>query len=165
MPSVAWADGKFGTPSGKYEFKSDLCAKHGFNALPKYVEGRKPYDKLRLLTPHTKFGLHSQFVNLDWMEDFNRQPFVYINPQTARSRSILDGDMVTVTNKTGKVTLAAKLTDNVPVDAVLMYEAWFKNNDYNCQNLVDDTSADMGGYKAGAPGVAIHDQFADVSKA
>jgi anaerobic selenocysteine-containing dehydrogenase len=160
-----WSDGKFGTPSGKYEFKSDLCAEHGFNALPEYVEGRKPYDKLRLLTPHSKFGIHSQFVNLDWMEDFNPQPYVYINPETARSRNITDGDMVTVKNTTGEVTMAASLTDNVPADAVLMYEAWFKNNDFNCQNLVDDTSADMGGYKAGAPGVAIHDQFAEVAKA
>ncbi len=160
-----WSDGKFGTPSGKYEFKSDLCAGHGFNALPKYVKGRKPYDKLRLLTPHSKFGIHSQFVNLDWMEDFNPQPYVYLNPETARSRNITDGDRVTVKNKTGEVTLAASLTDNVPADAVLMYEAWFRNNDFNCQNLVDDTSADMGGYKAGAPGVAIHDQFAEVVKA
>ena len=162
---LPWADGKFATPSGKYEFKSDLCKKHGFNALPKYVEGRKAYDKLRLLTPHTKFGIHSQFVNLDWMEDLNPQPYVYMNPKTARERNIVEGDMVTVKNKIGQVTIAASLTDNVPVDAVLMYEAWFKNNNYNCQNLVDDTSADMGGYKAGAPGVAIHDQFADVVKA
>ncbi len=162
---AAWADGKFETPSGKYEFKSELCAKHGFYALPKYVPGRKPYDKLRLLTPHSVFGIHSQFVNLDWTEEFNRQPFVYLNPQTARARNISDGEMVTVTNKTGKVTVTAKLTDNVPVDTVLMYESWFKNNAYNVENLVDDTSADMGAYKAGAPGVAIHDQFADVTKA
>lgn len=162
---LAWADGKFGTPSGKYEFKSDLCAEHGFNALPKYVAGRKPYDKLRLLTPHTKFGLHSQFVNLDWMEEFNPKPFVYIHPDTARARNIADGDRVRVKNKTGEVIITASLTDNVPADAILMYEAWFKNNDYNCQSLVDDTSADMGGYKAGAPGVAIHDQFADLAKA
>ena len=162
---VPWSDGAFGTPSGKYEFKSDLCEAHGFNALPVYVESRKPYDKLRVLTPHTKFGIHSQFANLDWMADFNRQPLVYINPRTARSRNIADGDMVTVTNKTGQVTVTAKLTDNVPNDSILMYEAWLKDNAYNCQNLVDDTSADMGGYKAGAPGVAIHDQFADVARA
>ncbi len=162
---VAWADGKFGTPSGKYEFESSLCAKNGFKALPEYVKGREPHDKLRVLTPHTKFGLHSQFVNLDWMEDFNPEPFVYIHPRTARARNIADGDMVTVANKIGKVTLAARLTDNVPTDAILMYEAWFKGNAYNCQNLLDDTSADMGAYKAGAPGVATHDQFADVAKA
>lgn len=164
MP-VAWADGKFGTPSGKYEFESALCAKHGFKALPEYAEGREPYDTLRLLTPHTKFGLHSQFVNLDWMEDFNPQPFVYIHPRTARARDIADGDRVTVKNKTGQVTLTARLTGNVPSDAIVMYEAWFKGNPYNCQSLVDDTPADMGAFKAGAPGVAIHDQFADVAKA
>jgi hypothetical protein len=32
------------------------------------------------------------------------------------------------------------------------------------QNVVDDTSSDMGAYKTGQPGVAIHDQFADVAK-
>lgn len=162
---VPWADGKFGTPSKKYEFKSDLCAEHGFNALPKYVPGRKPYDKLRLLTPHTKFGIHSQFINIDWMEDFNDKPYVYIHPVTARSRNISDGDMVEVKNRIGKVRITASLTDNVPEDAIMMYEAWFNKNDYNCQNLVDDTSADMGAYKAGAPGVAIHDQFAEVVRA
>jgi anaerobic selenocysteine-containing dehydrogenase len=160
-----WADGKFGTPSGKYEFRSDLCAEHGFKALPEYVESRKPYDKLRVLTPHTKFGIHSQFINLDWMADLNPKPYVYLNPETARPRNIKDGDTVTVANKIGEVTLTAKITANVPADTILMYEAWFKNNDFNCQNLVDDASADMGAYKAGAPGVAIHDQFAEVVKA
>lgn len=45
-----------------------------------------------------------------------------------------------------------------------MYTAWFKNNSFNVQNVVDDTSSDMGAFKTGQPGVAIHDQFADVAK-
>lgn len=165
MPQAAWSDLKFATPSKKYEFKSELCQKNGFNALPVYVEGRKPYDKLRVLTPHSKFSLHSQFQNLDWMEDFNNEPVVYIHPGAAGSRSIRDGDMVRVFNKTGEVRLRARLTANVPADTLLLYEAWFKNQDFNCQALVDDTSSDMGKFKTGAPGVAIHDQFADVAKA
>jgi len=162
---AAWNDLAFKTPSGKYEFKSDLCAEHGHEALPKFMAGRQAYDKLRLLTPHTKFAIHSQFLNLDWMEEFCPEPYVYLNPITARSRGIVDGDRVRVFNKTGEVTIKAKLTDNVPVDSLLIYEAWFRGNDFNCQNLVDDTPADMGKYKTGAPGVAIHDQFADVAKA
>lgn len=165
MHPAAWHDLKFGTPSGKYEFKSELCASHGHKALPEHIPGREPYDKLRLLTPHTKFGLHSQFINLDWMEDFNPEPFVYLHPKAAAERNIADGDMVRVFNKIGEVTLRAKLTDNVPRDCLLMYEAWFRKNRFNCQNLVDDASADMGAYKTGAPGVAIHDQFADVARA
>lgn len=163
-PGPAWSDGKYLTPSGKYEFKSDICAKHGFNALPVYVPGRKPFGPLRVLTPHAKFGLHSQFINLEWMEDFNPEPIVYIHPETAAARSIRDGDMVEVTARTGATRLRARLTGNMPRDHILLYEAWFRNNAYNCQNLVDEESADMGAWKTGAPGVAIHDQFADVAR-
>jgi len=165
MSMASWSDGKFATPSGKYEFASELAASHGHKALPEYVAPRTPTDRLRLLTPHTKFGLHSQFVNLDWMEEFNPEPFVYVHPRTAAERNIKDGDLVRVFNRLGEERLRCKLTDNVPADTLLMYEAWFRKLAYNCQALVDDTSADMGAFKTGQPGVAIHDQFADLARA
>ena len=163
--SASWHDKKFGTPSGKYEFSSDLAADYGHAKLPEYKARREAYDKFRVLTPHTQFGLHSQFVNLDYMADFNKEPYVYINPKAAKTKEISEGDMVKVSNKVGSVTLKAKLTDNVAEDVILMYEAWFKSGNYNVQNLVDDESSDMGTFKTGAPGVAIHDQFADIAKA
>jgi len=163
--SASWHDRKFSTPSGKYEFSSDLATEYGHTKLPEHKVRRKAYDKFRVLTPHTQFGLHSQFVNIDYMEDFNKEPFVYINPIAAKAKNIADGDMVKVFNKIGNVTVKAKLTDNVAEDVILMYEAWFRKGDYNVQNLVDDESSDMGSYKTGAPGVAIHDQFADIAKA
>ncbi len=58
-----------------------------------------------MLTPHTQFGLHSQFVNIDYMEDFNKEPFVYINPAAAKAKNIAEGDMVKVFNKIGNVTV------------------------------------------------------------
>ena len=163
--TAAWHDRKFATPSGKYEFLSELAAEHGHEALPKYMANRKPYGPLRLLTPHSKFNIHSQFQNLDFMVDFNPEPFVYLHPKTAADRGIAEGDRVVVFNKVGELEINAQLTDNVPPDALLMYEAWFNKNSFNVQNLVDDESADMGKFKTGAPGVAIHDQFADVKKA
>lgn len=162
---AAWHDLKFKTPSGKYEFKSDLAVKWGNQALPEYKPPRKPYGPFQLLTPHTRFGLHSQFINLDWMKDFNPEPYVYIHPRAAAKKGIRDGDKVKVFNKIGEITLKARLTDNVAPDTLLMYEAWFAKNNYNVNALVDDTSADMGAYKTGAPGVAIHDQFADIARA
>lgn len=164
MHPASWHDLEFGTPSGKYEFKSELCEEHGHKALPEFKEGRKPYDKLRLLTPHTQFGIHSQFVNLDWMEEFNPKPFCYLHPIAAEKRGIQDGDQVKVFNKLGEIQLEVKLTEVVPPDVVMMYQAWFRNNPYNCQTLVDDTPSDMGAYQTGAPGVAIHGQFADVAR-
>ena len=142
-----------------------MAADHGHEALPKYKSNRKSSGPFRLLTPHSKFNIHSQFQHIDYMEDFNPEPFVYIHPAATMEKNIADGDWVNVVNKVGEVKLKAKLTDNVPRDVLLMYEAWFNKNSYNVQNLVDDEPADMGLYKTGAPGVAIHDQFADVVKA
>ncbi|WP_303852043.1 molybdopterin-dependent oxidoreductase [Seleniivibrio woodruffii] len=163
--TASWSDKKFGTPSGKYEFMSDLAKEYGHKALPEYKERRKPYGKFRILTPHTQFGLHSQFNNIDYMEDFNKGPLVYMNPSAAKAKGIKDGDTVKVSNKTGAVTLKVNLTENIAPDVLLMYEAWFKGKDFNVQELVDDTSSDMGTFKTGAPGVAIHDQFGDIVKA
>ncbi|MCE7987652.1 MAG: DMSO reductase [Caldilinea sp. CFX5] len=162
---AAWSDLKFKTPSGKFEFVSELAAEHGHTALPSYKEGRPAYAPYRLLTPHPKYSIHSQFQNVDWMADFNPEPFVYLNPQLAAQKGIAGGDLVRVFNDVGEERLRAKLTDNVPADTLLMYEAWFsRKQKFNVNNLVDDASSDMGKYKTGSPGVAIHDQFADIEK-
>ncbi|TGC73991.1 DMSO reductase, partial [Salmonella enterica subsp. enterica serovar Wilhelmsburg] len=65
-------------------------------------------------------------------------------------------------NGTGEVVLRAKVTSNGPEVFLVMYEAWFPKRQYNVQNVVADTPADMGLMKTGAPGAAIHSQFADV---
>ena len=117
------------------------------------------------MTPHIQFGLHSQFINLDWMEAYCPEPFVYIHPAAARKKGIADGDMVRVFNRIGEVRVRARLSGNVTEDCVVMYEAWFRKLNYNVQNVVDDCAADMGAMKTGAPGVAIHDQFVDIAPA
>jgi molybdopterin guanine dinucleotide-containing S/N-oxide reductase-like protein len=165
MPSSAsWSNFKFKTPSGKYEFSSSLAKEHGHTALPEFKGKRTATAPMRLLTPHSKFNIHSQFQNLDSMEDFNSEPLVYIHPKAASSRGIKEGDKVRVFNKVGDTQLKASLTDNIAPDVLLMYEAWFRNSPFNVQNLIDDESADMGAYKTGAPGIATHDQFADIQK-
>jgi anaerobic selenocysteine-containing dehydrogenase len=164
--SASFSDGVFATPSTKYEFSSQAAVDNGHTAIPVFKEGRQPYAPFRLLTPHHRFGLHSQFQNLDWMLDFNPEPFVYLHPDTAGGKGIGDGDLVRVFNRTGEQRVRARLTTNVPSDTLLMYEAWYgQKNSFNVNNLVDDTSSDMGKFKTGAPGVALHDQFADIEKA
>lgn len=160
-----WADGAFATPSQKYEFKSELAAEHGHFDIPKFKPGRDAYAPYRLLTPHDKYSIHSQFQNVDWMHDYNPEPFLYVNPKLARQKGIGEGDTVRLFNQVGELTIKVKLTNNVPADSLLVYENWFgKNNKFNVNNLVDDTSSDMGKYKTGSPGVALHDQFADIEK-
>ncbi len=163
--TTAWNDGAFSTPSTKYEFKSELAAEHGHFDVPKFLPGRDAYAPYRLLTPHDKYSIHSQFQNVDWMGDLNPEPYLYINPQLAKEKGLADYDTVRIFNQVGEMQIKVKLTKNVPADALLMYENWYgKKNDYNVNILVDDTSSDMGAYKTGSPGVALHDQFADIEK-
>ncbi len=161
---VPYADGKFFTPSGKYEFYSDKAKDFGWDAVPKYVKVREPYDKFRLTTPHCRFSLHSQFQNLDWMEEFNPIPYVYINPEDAKSKRVETGDTVALFNKIGNLKVTAKVTENVPAGTLLIYEQWFNNSIHNVNELVDDTSSDMGSFKTGAPGVALHDTYVNFRK-
>jgi len=62
--SAAWYDRKFKTPSGKFEFKSELCEKNGHTALPEYKPEAKSTLPFHLFTPHVQFGIHSQFIGL-----------------------------------------------------------------------------------------------------
>ncbi|HCH7985921.1 TPA: molybdopterin-dependent oxidoreductase [Citrobacter freundii] len=160
--SAAWYDRKFKTPSGKFEFRSELCEKNGHTALPEYKPEAKSTLPFHLFTPHVQFGIHSQFINLDWMQVFYPEPFVYMHPISAEKRGIAENDLVKVFNTVGEVELRAKVTANVPENFLVMYEAWFPKRKYNVQNVVADTPADMGLMKTGAPGAAIHSQFADI---
>ncbi|HJA40661.1 MAG TPA: molybdopterin-dependent oxidoreductase [Firmicutes bacterium] len=163
---AAWADGVFRTPSGKYEFLSEKCASFGHHALPVYVEAKEvPTDRpIRLLTPHWKYGLHSQFQNLSWMQSVHNEPFVEIHPELAQKKGIADGDMVKVHNHIGFVELRAKHTLTVPKDAVVIYEAWYKDQKFNVNYLVEATPADMGSCATGQAGLAFHDQFVNIDK-
>jgi len=161
---IPYADGKFKTPSGKFEFYSDKALELFGSALPAYLEVRKPYDKFRMTSPHSRWSLHSQFQNLEWMEDVHPEPYVYINPDDAEAKMVKEGDTVAVFNKQGLLRVKAKLTDNVQAGTLLMYEQWYNNNIYNVNELVDDTSSDMGAFKTGAPGVALHDTFVNFRK-
>lgn len=163
MPSTAsWYDRKFKTPSGKYEFLSERCEKDGHTALPQYKEAAQSALPFHLFTPHLQYGLHSQFVNLDWMQVFWPEPYVYMHPKAAQQKGIRDNALVKVFNDAGEVELRVKITTNVPEDFVVMYESWFNKHRYNVQNVVKDTPADMGKMATGAPGAAIHSQFVDV---
>ncbi len=161
---IPFADGKFKTPSGKFELYSDKAQELFGSALPKYLEVRQPYDKFRMTSPHSRWSLHSQFQNLEWMEDFHPEPFVYINPDDAEAKMVSSDDMVAVFNRQGVLRLRAKVTDNVQKGTVLMYEQHYHNSIYNVNELVDDTSSDMGAFKTGAPGVALHDTFVNFKK-
>lgn len=164
---LAWKDGDFRTPSGKYELLSKEAAKYGHPELPIYIEEMKsnashPY---RCISPHWKLSIHSQFQNLDWMEALSNEPFVEIHPNLAVKLGIKAKDNVKVFNDLGYIIIPAKLTKTVQENTVVVYETWLKDRDFNINHTVKAIPADMGSKATGMPGIAFHDNFVNVEKA
>lgn len=164
---IQWKDNHFKTPSGKYEFWSEKATEFNNHQLPVYLEELQAPEQypIRCISPHWKFGLHSQFQNLDWVEKMNNKPFIEIHPSLAKEKGISENDNVKMFNDIGYIIVPAKITQNVPKDTVAVYEAWYKDQDFNVNFTVKAIPADMGTYQTGMPGIAFHDNFVNIEKA
>lgn len=167
MPSAAWSDGKFRTPSKKIEIHCELAAKNGLPALPIWVEEMKSPVKypIRFITPHPQHALHSQFQNLDWMMTTNPEPKVEIHPVLAAQYGIAEGNMVKIYNDLGSITVKDHLTRTTSPNVVVSYESWYKNSNFNVNYTLKATPSDMGKQATGNNGVAFHDNFVMIEKA
>jgi len=132
-PKVASPDSevKFSTPSGKIELYVEQLSQYG-QTLPIYLEplearsgfaqGKYP---LTYIQGHSRFRTHSMFANATTLLELNPEPVVELNPRDAETRNILDGDLVTVFNDRGRVTLKAKLTEAISPGVVNISEGWW----------------------------------------
>ena len=128
------------TPSGKIEIYSQTIAemKHPLiPPVPKYIETweslNDPLAKkypLQLITPHFKRRAHSQFDNLPWLRDLQKQALT-INAVDAQSRGIHDGDMIRIFNDRGEVIIPAEVTERIMPGVVALPQGGWYNPDEN----------------------------------
>ncbi len=110
------------TPSGKIEILSEAYGKTGFPPYPSVtVMEREKIHPLFLITPHPRFRIHSQTVNIPWFKKFDKQR-LYIHPHNAEERLIQNGQAVTVKNKIGSLTVIAYITEDIMEGVVSLYE-------------------------------------------
>jgi anaerobic selenocysteine-containing dehydrogenase len=118
MGPVAWADKKFKTPSGKFEFFNGSYVSPGYLTTPGYP--------LCLITPHHRDYLHSQYYNLD-REQWSSLPEVDLHPATAGALGINHGDTVAVVSPAGRIRAAARVTGAVsPYMARIFQGKWIQ---------------------------------------
>ncbi len=118
---VAFDDHVFPTPSGRIELLSEEAHRRwGVDPLPRYTEPleagvgaleadahgapRRRYP-LVLLTPNTRFAIHSQFVNLATIRALDPGPRLAMHPADAAARGLVDGERVRVFNDRGELRL------------------------------------------------------------
>lgn len=113
----------FPTPSGKFEIKSQLLNKYGYDSLPTYKD---PYNySYENATSEKEFPLilntggrglvrqNSQYMEIPELSKYEKRPLLEINKEDAELRGIEDGDNVIVKTKYGQVPFTAEVTDRI----------------------------------------------------
>lgn len=118
------SDGKpgFETPSGKFEIKSTVLEKYGYDGLPKYkesdetsVSNPKLFKRYPLVlgTGPFKPDMKSCLRAIPSFIEKYPYPAVEINESDAKDRGIEMGDTVAIKTARGSVTMRAYVTDKI----------------------------------------------------
>ena len=95
--------------------------KWGFEHLPEDHQ-KMP---LAIVTPHSKWRVHSTHSNNPLLLNLNRKPVIEINPRDAAQRGIQDGDPVEVFNQNGNYRLWALITESIKPGVVCVDHGWW----------------------------------------
>jgi anaerobic selenocysteine-containing dehydrogenase len=120
-------------PTGRIEFyKEEQRFRDLGETVPTY---RPPFDDgvhdpakwpLALLTPHSKWRIHSSYANNAWLAEVNGgRPEVFMSPQDAFARGIRTGDEIRVFNTRGEVVAWAHVTPSEQPGSATLYEGWW----------------------------------------
>jgi anaerobic dimethyl sulfoxide reductase subunit A len=110
------------TPSGKIEIASEAYARIGGSLLP--AANVLPLDDhypLRMVTPKSRYRIHSQNANIPWFRQQEQQA-LWIHPHDAANRGIADGQLVEVSSPQGRVRIAAHVTEEMMPGVVCLLE-------------------------------------------
>ncbi len=116
----------YNTPSGKFEFKSQLIEKysksHGLNPLTTYRDcfdddDDPAYAKTYplCLTTGTRLPntIHSRFHEVPWAHYMRPEPMADVNPEDAAARGVKQGDKIALESPNGRLEVKANLTEKV----------------------------------------------------
>jgi anaerobic selenocysteine-containing dehydrogenase len=155
---LPFAEGKFGTPSGKCEFYSERLAKQGLDPLPAWTP---PHEDprlrpdlavrypLQLLSPPEPSFLNSTFVNVDALRRATGgEPTAQLHPGDAAERGITTGQLVRLYNDRGSFRARAVIGPMVRPGVVVSQGTWWNKYTGDGGNANRTTSArltDLGG--------------------
>jgi anaerobic selenocysteine-containing dehydrogenase len=147
--TARFAEGGFGTPSGKVEFYSSAAAAAGLGPLPNYIppleDTRSELAKrfpLAMISPPARHFLNSSFVNVASLRAAEGEPWLDIHPDDAQARGVADESYVRVFNDRGSLTLRARVTDRARRGVVVALSVWWKKLARDGKNANELTRSD-----------------------
>jgi anaerobic selenocysteine-containing dehydrogenase len=127
--------GKFNTPSGKIELYSESFEKLGLDPIPVHTEPpespistpelAKDYPLVLTTGARHIAYYHSGLRNIPSLRKLDPEPTVDINPTTAESLGIKDGDWVLIETPRGGITRKARFFDGIHPKVVHITHGWW----------------------------------------
>lgn len=149
-PYLPFAEGDFGTPSGKVEFRSERMHALGLDPLPTYIPPRelpetapelaKRYP-LSLISSPRHFFLNTTFVNVASLRK-NAEPECIVHPNDAARRNLQGGERVVIHNDRGHFRAVVRVEDSVREGVVWAPSIWWGKLSPDGQNANAVTSQD-----------------------
>jgi molybdopterin guanine dinucleotide-containing S/N-oxide reductase-like protein len=132
-PFLPFAQGNFGTSTGKAELYSEALKSQGLDPVAHFTppaESRHGQQArtfpLELLARKAENFLNSTFSNLPSIQEMEEPGLLELSASDARSRGIAEGDTVRVFNYRGDIHLTAKINGAVQTGVVCAKLAWAK---------------------------------------
>jgi anaerobic selenocysteine-containing dehydrogenase len=152
-----FAEGRFGTPSGKCELYSPREAAAGRDPLPHYVPPHEdPQTRpdlaakypLQMVSPPNPAFLNSTFANVPVLRKSAGEPVVEMHPADAAARGIGDGQPVRVFNDRGAFHARAVVGETVKPGVVATFGCYWRKltaDGVNCNVTTGTALTDLGG--------------------
>jgi anaerobic selenocysteine-containing dehydrogenase len=165
-----FAEGNFGTPSGKCEFYSETAKRMGIDPLPTFNAPRESAQSnpalaakypLAIISPPNRHFLNSTFANLPFAIAEAKGPGLDIHPADAGARGIREGDTVRIFNDRGSFTAKARVSDKAREGVVVALSVWWKKLSADRRNANEVTSQSISDIGRGA---TFYDCLVEVKK-
>jgi anaerobic selenocysteine-containing dehydrogenase len=157
---IAFSDMLFPTPSGKIELYSEQ-AQHCWHVdpLPDYVPlTPDAIYPLQLMSPNSKNRIHSQFGNLQIIQQFEPEALLSIHPKDGTVRNISDHETVLLFNDQGSTEVRVQFDFGVRKGCVVMTNGHWASAGATPNFFSKGRETDMG------HGTAFHDTWVEIKK-
>ena len=164
--------------SGYFELYSPILKEKGFPPLPSYspVPEHQALQENEFILTTFRINVHtlSRTQNCRWLDEISNENAAWINPKTALTQEIKDGDKIMVRSQLGEIESTARVTYNVVPGVIAMschgghweygryasgkkapysvdldtpYEElkWWKNNGANPNWIIENSSEPISG--------------------
>jgi anaerobic selenocysteine-containing dehydrogenase len=116
---------------------------------------------LQCIVPPNRFFLNSSFSQSEMLRRRQHGPSVFLHPEDARERGIVEGDSVEVRSARGAARFTATVTEDTRPGVAVIEGIWWSKHQTGARGvnvITDDREADVGG------GPALHSNLVQVAR-